>query len=1200
MKNILVVTLLFHVTESIVYYVVPDDKINSSSGNTGGFTLQHYLNNTDKYFNSQTEFQFNQGHHSLYKEWILQNVSDFIINGNNNTLNCLKPSLGIGVINVINITIKNLHIKQCSKNWYYTINNQTYKSRYIPTLIKSAIYIYHSADVVISNTFITVTVDDSNTSGIIGINIFTRNLNTSSVTNTTVLLLCENNTYNLTSGIVMVYYDDGSKSSSISRTMLTIQQYNYKTCGLYKISFALALIMMQKEYNVTIQVNDTNFSDLLNSSALFYYAKTCRNPYKQSFLLFSNCKVENNKGNGLIDLFHIEIHSHDHIFNIAKSEYLCSKLANLITFKNCNFINNTNMGSLINILLKHNEQMNVFVEIRNSSICFNNKLQFINTDSELKLLKTLSHTITVSATNILCNSCAAKDRMSLISLTSGMIKFEDSVIANNMNFKSIVQLHSSLLQFEGFTNFSGNYARYILKGTEGSYYVHTEFSKVHFNDNFVYTLSQTSITYTKSLQQICVNQFITKSKNNLDYKFENGAKLNFTVIQGSNIYISPKYEMYFLSNETHYSNCVWLASTAFQTKNSRDILKKIFNIERTFASRVDIGKIPSSVCPCSSTDDYNCSQHEIGSVYPGQRLTVNLIIPEISRSKEYMTMIAKRYNSSEAGCEIQRVYELTQSRLSHKCNNYYYTIWYGGNSSVCELYLGTEDIPEIFYVNLIPCPVGFSLQENRKGCYCDQILNTEDVIKITSCNLKDGTVERPANSWISGQVINNVNTYTVCTNCPFDYCIPHSSYINLSNPDSQCQFDRSGLLCGHCPNGFSAVLGSSQCMQCSNITLLVILPIAMAGILLVMMLFISNLTVMNGTINTFIFYFNIVSINISAFISRSDNPFTFITLSLFNLDLGIKTCFYDGMDSYTKTWLQLVFPVYLIFIALTLIMGSRYSKIVQRVTARKGLAVLATLFLLSYTKFLLTVCHAIFFYSTVIHLPSEDSTLVWSVDTNIPLFGVKFTILFVTCLVIFLILLPFNILLLCTRSLMRFTFINTFKPLLDTYFGPYKDKFYYWTGLQLLLRAIFFGLSTLDPNTNLIGGGIMLGILLCFQCFVRPFKGWLKNVQECIILLNLQVLYIATLYNDTDSKEKLPVAWCLVFPLLIYFIIFIICHCLMSLCGRKVKQQGYYTISALRNKMFNIKWSCKPTDMESINTIPDYEKFQESLIALNN
>ena len=30
-----------------------------------------------------------------------------------------------------------------------------------------------------------------------------------------------------------------------------------------------------------------------------------------------------------------------------------------------------------------------------------------------------------------------------------------------------------------------------------------------------------------------------------------------------------------------------------------------------------------------------------------------------------------------------------------------------------------------------------------------------------------------------------------------------------------------------------------------------------------------------------------------------------------NLDLGIETCFFDGMDAYSMTWLQFVLPIYI-------------------------------------------------------------------------------------------------------------------------------------------------------------------------------------------------------------------------------------------------------------------------------------------------
>ena len=139
--------------------------------------------------------------------------------------------------------------------------------------------------------------------------------------------------------------------------------------------------------------------------------------------------------------------------------------------------------------------------------------------------------------------------------------------------------------------------------------------------------------------------------------------------------------------------------------------------------------------------------------------------------------------------------------------------------------------------------------------------------------------------------------------------------------------------------------------------------------------------------------------------------------------------------------------------------------------------------------------------------------LVWSVDANVPLFGLKFTILFILCLILFLILMPFNIILLFTRTLSRSRFINKFKPLLDAYHGPYKDKYYYWTGLQLLIRVVFFGLSSLDRNINLIVSTILLAIFSGICGVIQPYKSKAKNYQELVLILNLHGLYVISLHN---------------------------------------------------------------------------------------
>ena len=68
------------------------------------------------------------------------------------------------------------------------------------------------------------------------------------------------------------------------------------------------------------------------------------------------------------------------------------------------------------------------------------------------------------------------------------------------------------------------------------------------------------------------------------------------------------------------------------------------------------------------------------------------------------------------------------------------------------------------------------------------------------------------------------------------------------------------------------------------------MPITIAGLVLVLLLFILNLTVTDGTINSL--YVNIISINAPILFTKLDKftpAYTFISIA--NLDLGNQTCF---------------------------------------------------------------------------------------------------------------------------------------------------------------------------------------------------------------------------------------------------------------------------------------------------------------------
>ena len=214
----------------------------------------------------------------------------------------------------------------------------------------------------------------------------------------------------------------------------------------------------------------------------------------------------------------------------------------------------------------------------------------------------------------------------------------------------------------------------------------------------------------------------------------------------------------------------------------------------------------------------------------------------------------------------------------------------------------------------------------------------------------------------TGEIWVGLNDYGTILHphCPFDYCKAHRIRFAMNETDLQCSYDRRGLLCGDCQPGLSLALGTSRCLHCGNVYLLLLIGFTIAGIALVILILACKLTVAVGTINGLVFYANIVSVNKSVFLDSSERALsTFI--AWVNLDLGIETCFYDGMDAYERTWLQFIFPAYIwVLVGAIIILGNRYPW-AARLFGRNPVAVLATLFLLSYAKLLNTLIAALSF-----------------------------------------------------------------------------------------------------------------------------------------------------------------------------------------------------------------------------------------------
>ncbi len=447
----------------------------------------------------------------------------------------------------------------------------------------------------------------------------------------------------------------------------------------------------------------------------------------------------------------------------------------------------------------------------------------------------------------------------------------------------------------------------------------------------------------------------------------------------------------------------------------------------------------------------------------------------------------------------------------------------------------SEDLNDLegvlnFNVVINACPTGFEIVKLQ--CQCDQRLKV--LFKtVLRCDIESNTIIIDQ-GWISydGRYLK------ASTVCPLSYCLQENKSISLQNADKQCNHNRSGVLCGQCISNLSVTLGSWQCSDCSNQSrynfIWLVVSIALAGVALIVFLFLTKMTVSSGTLNGLIFYANVISF--SGLLDGQGNsihPIFRTTLSWINLDSGIQVCFYHGMDVYQKTWLQFIFPFYILLLVIAIIILCHYSPKIMKLLGMRNIEILATLFLLSYTKLLKTI--SVVFSAINISVGDSNDTSdpltlqrVWVYDGNIDYLSDKHLPLFIAALLILLfVFLPFTLLLvfgqyliyLPNRKGLQWIHSTVVFSILDAYHAPYTRYHRYWTGLGLMVRCCLFTIfsTSYDIQKNLFWLNLSLIILLCYrQMFCsKIYRHNFCDILELYYLMNAAALSAILWYSDS-------------------------------------------------------------------------------------
>ena len=516
-------------------------------------------------------------------------------------------------------------------------------------------------------------------------------------------------------------------------------------------------------------------------------------------------------------------------------------------------------------------------------------------------------------------------------------------------------------------------------------------------------------------------------------------------------------------NSGYYSGNCFIYSDAFNKCNTTYFTKYI---HQSGVSVPLLSSPPTKLCHCGENMTCLSSFPAKLHFYPGQKFLSLFASDFENKPVSTKVYVDLQYNYAQHIDKKMIATSTSQLLDENKCTSFD-THFPQDSSTVGLSVTGSLVIYNLEYqlsltidVEQLTCPIGFHMNEQ---CVCNKLLFT---YKITNCNIDTTSITIPSTTWLGKVVVDkntsillpiapNINgTFGFAPVCPTSYCKPGITEVNMIENDSLCQHHRTGVLCGECEDGYSLLLGPDECHNCnSNLWLLMIMVFAVAGVVLVIVLFCLRMTISNQLLGGIIFYVNMTEVSLRTVVLHQ-HTYGFILnviFSLLNLELGFSVCLYNGLNALIKTALQFIFPVYLWLIVLILVIISKHSSSVANLTVHSSIQVMATLFYLSFAKLLLTVIDI--FIPVNVHTPHGEFT-VWYVDGNIPYWrNSGHVALFITAIITSIFyLLPFLLWTTCGSLLARRSrWIKKRRNLIDAYQGQYRDGWGWWFGARLWL-----------------------------------------------------------------------------------------------------------------------------------------------------
>ncbi len=768
--------------------------------------------------------------------------------------------------------------------------------------------------------------------------------------------------------------------------------------------------------------------------------------------------------------------------------------------------------------------------------------------------------VTAGLTYITIDNCTIKDNSAIVS--GGLLAINSiiNIMGNTIFENNTGSTGGAIYLFESSLTFTENLNLLFLnnkaESTGGAIFV-TEIGSPTLGDEIV--------RITTDPNPKCFYQLATNINNNSSTPSSITFINNTAMVGGNNIYGAALKD-----------NCTVTPNRL--TKN-HEIQNTLFNFQPI--SQSSVSSFPRRLCVCENGDP-KCTDIDYifinKSVTPGEKIPIEVMLVGYDFggttggifAKVLQTAIENNATKNEARVSIISKGEETQIDKIKFCTTVNYSVRGKSNTTTTfiltssslnaeaiERYLDilftrpriSTDIqnfndigvigtvllftPIFITAHLLPCPMGLEIDNKTGTCGCSrELLNTN---LVTNCTVENGRtlITRNMNERAWFRIHNDSRhglLFEYTLRCLNGHCNSAVLTIDPSNPDSQCALNQTGVLCGGCAEGLSLAIGSSRCLECSeNLHLSLILVFLLLGIVLVMFIWILDLTISRGTINGLLFYVNMVSINREIFFVENTGLDDTLNnclkaAQLFvdwcNLDFGIESCFIYQLNATGKIWLQFVFPLYVWSLAGLIIVACKYSTRLTKLFGNNSVSVLITLFLIAYLKLVQTIL-ASFTFANILNLNNELVHKVWLVDGNVNYDDIHHIILCIVSGISAVFLSTVTVWLLLIKFTWKVPKHYKIEPILHSFTGRLKRNREYWIGLSLITRLGFAIGTILLPQVTILR--ILIVVLFILGLIVsQVYKRIYLSLLEIVFMLNL--LTVSAIFIEQTNIELLAVS----------------------------------------------------------------------------